>query len=115
MGDAPRRPQHARTRGHAGLSVGKRVRAHDLLFERRGAAGLVTLNRPHALNAVSLAMVRELARQLAEWEREPRVSHVVVISNDPRAFSVGGDLRALFEFGRGRPYEEALGYFFGEK
>ena len=46
----------------------------DILFERRGVAGLVTLNRPHALNAVSLAMVRELTRQLAEWEREPRVS-----------------------------------------
>ena len=91
--------------------MGKRVRAHDLLFERRGAAGLVTLNRPHALNAVSLAMVRELARQLAEWERELRVSRVVVISNDPRAFSAGGDLRALYDFGRARRYEEALGYF----
>jgi enoyl-CoA hydratase len=91
--------------------VGKRVRPHDLLFERRGAAGLVTLNRPHALNAVSLAMVRELARQLAEWEREPRVSRVVVISNDSRVFSAGGDLRALYDFGRARRYEEALGYF----
>src|ERR671936_400525 len=111
MGDPPRRPQHARTSGHAGLCVGKRVRPHDLLFERRGAAGLVTLNRPHALNAVSLAMVRELARQLAEWEREPRVSRVVVISNDPRAFSAGGDLRALYHFRRARRYEEALRYF----
>ena len=37
----------------------------DILFERRGAAGLVTLNRPQALNAVSLVMVRALTRQLA--------------------------------------------------
>src|ERR671935_1957089 len=111
MGDAPRRPQHARTRGHAGLSVGKRVRPHDLLFERRGAAGLVTLNRPHALNAVSLAMVRELARQLAEWEREPRVSRVVVISNDPRAFSAGGGFPAPLDFGAAPREEEALGHF----
>jgi len=87
------------------------VSPHDLLFERRGAAGLVTLNRPHALNAVSLAMVRELTRQLVEWEREPRVSRVVVVSNDARAFSAGGDLRALYHFGRARRYEEALGYF----
>jgi enoyl-CoA hydratase len=91
--------------------VGTRVRPPELLFERRGAAGLVTLNRPHALNAVSLAMVRELARQLAEWERDPRVSRVIVISNDPRAFSAGGDLRALYDFGGARRYEEALGYF----
>jgi enoyl-CoA hydratase len=56
-------------------------------------------------------MVRELTRQLAEWEREPRVSRVVVVSNDARAFSAGGDLRALYDFGRARRYEEALGYF----
>jgi enoyl-CoA hydratase len=91
--------------------VGKRVTSDDLLFERRGAAGLVTLNRPHALNAVSLAMVRELTRQLAEWEREPRVSRVIITSNDARAFSVGGDLRALYDLGRAGRYDEALGYF----
>jgi enoyl-CoA hydratase len=91
--------------------VGKRVTPDDLLFERRGAAGLVTLNRPHALNAVSLAMVRELTRQLAEWEREPRVSRVIITSNDARAFSVGGDLRALYDLGRAERYDEALGYF----
>jgi enoyl-CoA hydratase/carnithine racemase len=91
--------------------VGKRVRPDDLLFERRGAAGLVRLNRPHALNAVSLAMVRKLTRQLAEWEREPRVSRVVVISSDTRAFSAGGDLRALYDLGRAGRYDEMLGYF----
>jgi enoyl-CoA hydratase len=91
--------------------VGKRVRSDDLLFEHRGAAGLVTLNRPHALNAVSLAMVRELTRQLAEWEREPRVSRVIITSNDGRAFSAGGDLRALYDLGRAGRYDEALGYF----
>jgi enoyl-CoA hydratase len=91
--------------------VGKRVRPDDLLFERRGAAGLVTLNRPHALNAVSLAMVRKLTRQLAEWEREPRVSRVIIASNDARAFSAGGDLRALYDLGRTGRYDEALGYF----
>ena len=36
----------------------------EILFARRGAAGLVTLNRPQALNAVTLAMVRALARKL---------------------------------------------------
>ena len=83
----------------------------DLLFERRGAAGLITLNRPHALNAVSLAMVRELTRQLAEWETDPAVTRVIVASRDPRAFSAGGDVRALYDLGRAGRFDEALGYF----
>src|SRR5262245_30783035 len=111
VGQAPRRPQRARTRGHAGLSVGRRVRSADLLFERRGAAGVITLNRPHALNAVSLAMVRELTRQLAQWEMDPAVSRVIVASNDVRAFSAGGDLRALYDLGRAGRYEEMLSFF----
>ncbi len=83
----------------------------DILFERRGVAGLVTLNRPQALNAVSLAMVRALTRQLAEWETDPDIARVLVTSNDTRAFSAGGDLRALHDLGRAGRYEEALGYF----
>jgi enoyl-CoA hydratase len=91
--------------------VGERVSSGDILFERRGAAGLVTLNRPHALNAVSLAMVRALTRQLADWETDPEVVRVIVTSNDTRAFSAGGDLRALYDLGRAGRYDEALGYF----
>jgi enoyl-CoA hydratase len=91
--------------------VGERVRSGDILFERRGAAGLVTLNRPQALNAVSLGMVRALTRQLAEWESDPEIARVIVTSNDTRAFSAGGDLRALYDLGRAGRYEEALGYF----
>jgi enoyl-CoA hydratase len=90
---------------------GERVTSGDILFERRGVAGLVTLNRPQALNAVSLAMVRALTRQLAEWETDPEIARVLVTSNDTRAFSAGGDLRALYDLGRAGRYEEALGYF----
>jgi len=86
----------------------------DILFERRGAAGLVVLNRPQALNAVSLAMVRALARQLDEWETDPAVTRVIVTANGERAFSAGGDLRALYDLGRAGRYEEALTYFRAE-
>jgi enoyl-CoA hydratase len=83
----------------------------DLLFERRGVAGLITLNRPQALNAVSHAMVRELSRQLAEWESDPGVTRVVLAAHGSRAFSAGGDLRALYDLGRAGHYQEALGFF----
>lgn len=83
----------------------------DVLFERRGTAGVVTLNRPQALNAVSHTMVGALAQQLAAWESDPAVTRVIVTANGGKAFSAGGDLRALYDLGRAGRYEEALGYF----
>jgi enoyl-CoA hydratase len=83
----------------------------DVLFARRGAAGLITLNRPHALNAVSLGMVRALTQQLAEWESDAAVTRVIVTAQGSRAFSAGGDLRALYDLGRAGQYDEALRYF----
>ena len=80
----------------------------DIVFARRGAAGLITLNRPQALNAVSLAMVRALAKQLAEWEADAAVTRVIVSASGGRAFSAGGDLRDLYDLGRAGHYDEAL-------
>src|SRR5712691_3739555 len=83
----------------------------DILFEHKGVAGRVILNRPRALNAVSHAMVRALAQKLAEWESDPAVTRVIVTANGGRAFSAGGDLRALYDLGRAGRYDEALGFF----
>src|SRR5882724_4960062 len=83
----------------------------DILFERRGAAGLVTLNRPKALNAVTHAMVRALSRQLDAWANDGAVTRVIVTAAGERAFSAGGDIRALYDLGRAGRQQEALGFF----
>jgi enoyl-CoA hydratase len=83
----------------------------DILFERRGTAGHAILNRPQALNAVSHDMVRALADQLADWEHDGAVTRVIVTANGGRAFSAGGDLRALYDLGRAGRYDEALAFF----
>ena len=83
----------------------------DILFERRGAAGLITLNRPDALNAVTHAMVCALAEQLRAWETDPAITRVVVTAAPGRAFSAGGDLRALYDLGRAGRFDEALGFW----
>ena len=59
----------------------------EILFERRGTAGLVTLNRPQALNAVTLGMVRALTRQLNEWRGDPSVTRVVLTAAGGRVIS----------------------------
>jgi len=83
----------------------------DILFERRGAAGIVTLNRPKALNAVTHEMVRALARQLAAWANDGAVTRVIITAAGERAFSAGGDIRALYELGKAGRQEEALSFF----
>ena len=50
----------------------------DILFERRGAAGIITLNRPKALNAVTHDMLRALTRQLGEWQHDGAVTRVII-------------------------------------
>ncbi len=83
----------------------------EVLFERRGAAGLVTLNRPHALNAVTLVMVRALRAQLDAWRDDPAVTCVVIQGAGGKAFSAGGDLRQVYDFAGAGRQEEALIYW----
>jgi enoyl-CoA hydratase len=83
----------------------------EILFDRRGAAGIVTLNRPKALNAVSHGMVHALARQLAAWARDDAVTRVVVTAAGERAFSAGGDLRSLYDLGQAGRQAEALTFW----
>ncbi len=69
----------------------------EILFERQGCAGFVTLNRPHALNAATDNMVRSLAKQLDLWENDSAIDRIVVNASGDRAFCAGGDIRALYE------------------
>jgi len=83
----------------------------DILFERRGTAGIVTLNRPAALNALTHAMVGALARTLEEWEADHAVTRVILTAAGQRAFCAGGDLRALYDLIRAGRHEDALQFW----
>ncbi len=83
----------------------------EILFERRGAAGLITLNRPQALNAVTHAMVRALRAQLDAWGADPAITRVVIKAAGARAFSAGGDIRALYDLGQAGRRAEALQFW----
>jgi enoyl-CoA hydratase len=63
----------------------------EIRFERLGRAGIVTLTRPRALNAVTHRMVGALDKALRAWERDDGVE-VVVVKAEGRAFSAGGDI-----------------------
>jgi len=75
----------------------------DIILETRGNAGLVTLNRPKALNALSLGMVRELTQALLAWRDDPAIQLVAVRGMGKEgpfgAFCAGGDIRFLHRAG----------------
>ena len=68
-----------------------------------GSAGVVTLNRPRALNALTTAMRAEIAAAFTDWARNPQVYAAVIVSNSDRAFCAGGDVREMVAWGRERP------------
>ena len=83
----------------------------EIVFERRGKAGLVRLTRPKALNALTRIMVNALQRALAAWAGDPDI-HCVVVEGEGRAFCAGGDILAIYHAGRsGKPLYE----FFAEE
>ncbi len=72
----------------------------EILFERRGAVGFVRLNRPGALNALSLSLIELFDARLKAWAADPAVEAVVVRGAGNRAFCAGGDVRSIWAGGR---------------
>jgi enoyl-CoA hydratase len=70
-----------------------------------GAMGLVGLNRPRALNALTTAMRASIASAFAGWARDPQIYAVLIRSNGGRAFCAGGDIREMAEWGKARPID----------
>lgn len=72
----------------------------EVLFTRENHVGLITLNRPSALNALTFTMIVALQTQLQAWQEDSQIHAVVVRSTDERAFCAGGDVRAIYYHGR---------------
>ena len=69
----------------------------DVHFEVRGRAGVIVLDRPKALNALTRPMVVAIRAQLLDWAVDPAVGHVLVTSTSEKAFCAGADVRRLRE------------------
>ncbi|MGE0769975.1 MAG: enoyl-CoA hydratase/isomerase family protein [Hyphomicrobiaceae bacterium] len=69
----------------------------EVLIRIEGRAGRITLNRPKALNALTLGMVREIWAILRAWTTETQVELVVFDGAGDRAFCAGGDVLSLYE------------------
>ena len=77
----------------AGVKSGK---FETILVERRERVGLITLNRPKALNALNRQLSQETLKALQEFDADDRVG-AIVIAGSPRAFAAGADIAEMAE------------------
>ena len=76
------------------------LETETLKLEMRGSAAIVTLARPKALNALTVDMRLGLSAHLWSFARDPQVYAVVILSESPRAFSAGSDVREVIGHAR---------------
>jgi len=69
----------------------------EVILEERGRLGVITLNKPQALNALSLAMIEAIEPQLLAWATDDAIAAVVIQGAGDRAFCAGGDIRDLYD------------------
>ncbi len=81
-----------------------------ILVSRNGALGILTLNKPKALNALSLVMIDRLQQQLEDWRDDDDIQAVWLQGAGDRALCAGGDIRRLYESMRETPEGRVPGY-----
>jgi enoyl-CoA hydratase len=69
----------------------------DLIVRREGSAGIIRLNRPRAINAMTLEMSEGIDAALDRFEADPEVAAVVLEGAGERGLCAGGDIRGLYE------------------
>jgi enoyl-CoA hydratase len=79
------------------------LRDDDLIVRSDGALRRITLNRPQALNAITLDMAIALTALLRDWQSDPKVGAVLLDGAGDRGFCAGGDIRALYEAATRKP------------
>ncbi|CAL1530151.1 unnamed protein product [Lymnaea stagnalis] len=85
---------------HLKMSQMSSKAGEEILFQVINNTGVITLNRPKALNALNLSMVRKMFSQMMKWEEDPNIGLVFIKGEGEKAFCAGGDIRAVTEAGR---------------
>ncbi len=75
-----------------------------MLVTTKGKVGIITLNRPHALNALNTLLISELNRALDKFEADPQIGCIVITGNE-KAFAAGVDIKEM----QSKTFVEAYG------
>ncbi|XP_032148526.1 3-hydroxyisobutyryl-CoA hydrolase, mitochondrial isoform X1 [Sapajus apella] len=69
----------------------------EVLLEKKGCAGVITLNRPKLLNTLNVNMIQQIYPQLKKWEQDPETFLIIIKGAGEKAFCAGGDIRVISE------------------
>ena len=83
----------------------------EILFEVKNSTGIITLNRPNALNALNLNMAVQFSNQLREWENNNKIERVLLVGNG-KHFCAGGDVKSVHLSG---PFSKLKSEFFSKE
>lgn len=86
----------------------------ELLIRREGIAGIISLNRPKAIHALTLRMCQAMSATLAEWAADPRIKAVILDHAEGRGFCSGGDINLLRQSALGDGGVAGRRFFFEE-
>ena len=67
----------------------------EIIFSEKNTTGIITLNRPKALNALNIEMAKEFSDKLQEWDLNDKIKRVLLIG-EGNHFCAGGDVKSLF-------------------
>jgi enoyl-CoA hydratase len=76
----------------------------NVLVEKDGTLGVVTLNRPQALNALSYGLVKDLSLAMQELDQDAGV-RVIIVTGGEKVFAAGADIKEMAERG---PFDERI-------
>ncbi|KAF9918909.1 hypothetical protein BX616_004418 [Lobosporangium transversale] len=83
----------------------------DVLHRKHLSSRTFILNRPKALNALNLSMVRNMTPQLQAWDASDLCKVIVIKGAGEKAFCAGGDVRQVVELANAGKHDEALDFF----
>ena len=83
----------------------------EIIFEVKNSTGIITLNRPKALNALNLNMAIQFSAKLKEWENDNKIERVLLLG-EGKHFCAGGDVKSVHLSG---PFSELKREFFSRE
>ena len=78
------------------------LQGEHIRFERKGSAAIIRLDRPRALNSLTLPMVMAMKAALARFADDAAIACVILTGEGERGLCAGGDIRIIHDLGKAR-------------